>query len=607
MSKGKYIDENKNLILDEVDVLLFQNVLDIVPPPTAVEILPDSTHRFYLNKGVTTITPSKDNCFSTLNGQSEIIQIIDSIENYSYDFGLIRESESVDFESFISSQPTRCGFDVDFNLSTLNSGCSNQSNIEIRLVKSPLAALLESSPSFTKSVGDTLLWEFENIEVGRVKNIRLKFKIAGTEHMGDFIEMPVFTILKDGDERSEIHRSLFRSEIRCAYDPNDKLVQPYRDDRNYTLQSEDLMYTIRFQNTGNDTAFTVELRDKLDPNLDPTSIRFLGASHDFKTRYNVIDNEYSVIFNNILLPDSTTDLRGSQGYVNFIIDQKDTLDYKVEIYNQADIYFDYNPPIRTNLTKNTMVNRFHCKDSINTGGFFTIPLSIETSVRNVSCFNHSDGYIEIIPQYGTLDYNINGQDVNSYIDTMLLPGVYQYVVKDSGGCIDTLNYTISEPEEILVDINITQPTDGNGNGSIYLGVAGGTPPYSFDWSNGGDGKWQSDLFAGDYTIEIEDSNGCAEIVEINLEGLVNTSVPEYKDLIKVYPNPSSGNIKIEVNKDADYQLNVYDSMGKRIFEDSSQISNKIIKLDGSIFPTDGCYRLVLTTKDGIVYKTIIRI
>ncbi len=59
-------------------------------------------------------------------------------------------------------------------------------------------------------------------------------------------------------------------------------------------------------------------------------------------------------FNNIQLPDSNTNLAASQGFVKFRVDQKSDLPPGAKIYNQANIYFDYNLPVATNTTLHTV-------------------------------------------------------------------------------------------------------------------------------------------------------------------------------------------------------------------------------------------------------------
>jgi len=145
-------------------------------------------------------------------------------------------------------------------------------------------------------------------------------------------------------------------EVRCSYDPNDKLVNPNRP-YDEVLFGEDFVYTIRFQNTGNDVAYDVTIRDTLDTNLDWETFRVLGSSHS-EVLNTSLDNEGIITFDfqNIFLPDSTANLEGSNGYVTYMMSALDGLAESTVIRNSAGIYFDQNPPILTNTTESVMVS-----------------------------------------------------------------------------------------------------------------------------------------------------------------------------------------------------------------------------------------------------------
>jgi uncharacterized repeat protein (TIGR01451 family) len=99
-------------------------------------------------------------------------------------------------------------------------------------------------------------------------------------------------------------------------------------------------YTIHFQNTGNAPAFNIRLRDTLDANLDINSFEVRGYSHPAQISLN--GNILTVRFNNIMLPDSTTDYEGSMGYFQYRIKPLPNLPLGTQIENTAYIYFDYN-------------------------------------------------------------------------------------------------------------------------------------------------------------------------------------------------------------------------------------------------------------------------
>jgi uncharacterized repeat protein (TIGR01451 family) len=132
-----------------------------------------------------------------------------------------------------------------------------------------------------------------------------------------------------------------------SYDPNMKEVYPINVLPGY---DDWFTYTIHFQNTGNAPAFNIRLRDTLDNNLDLSTFEMLGYSHPALVSIN--GKILTVRFNNIMLPDSTTDYEGSMGYFQYRIKPFSNLPLGTQIENTAYIYFDYNAPIVTNTTQN---------------------------------------------------------------------------------------------------------------------------------------------------------------------------------------------------------------------------------------------------------------
>jgi uncharacterized repeat protein (TIGR01451 family) len=105
--------------------------------------------------------------------------------------------------------------------------------------------------------------------------------------------------------------------VTSSYDPNDKTGFPLGvTDTNYIKPNQKIDYVIRFQNTGTDTAFTVIIRDTLELDFDIFSLRSGVASHPYTfSMFGPRILEWK--FSNILLPDSTTDVPGSHGFITF--------------------------------------------------------------------------------------------------------------------------------------------------------------------------------------------------------------------------------------------------------------------------------------------------
>ena len=142
--------------------------------------------------------------------------------------------------------------------------------------------------------------------------------------------------------------------VQNSFDPNDKQAVPTGfGPEHFVYPNTDLEYTIRFQNTGNDTAFRVVLLDTISRYLDPSSIEIGASSHPMQ--FSIEGNRLlRFTFLPILLPDSTTNPEASQGFVTFRIRQNPDNPIGTVIQNKADIYFDFNPPVRTNTVFHTV-------------------------------------------------------------------------------------------------------------------------------------------------------------------------------------------------------------------------------------------------------------
>jgi len=187
----------------------------------------------------------------------------------------------------------------------------------------------------------------------RKKMSSISVEACGTKSDGT-VSKGYVTHFPPDDAEAEVDEECL--PIIDSYDPNDKLVSPRgTTTEKFTPTQAELDYVIRFQNTGTDVAYKVEVVDTLSEHLDLATLNVRGASHNYI--YSVSGKGRPVLtwtFNNILLPDSTTNLAGSNGYVHFSIRPKENLSAKTRIENFADIFFDYNDPVRTNTTLNTL-------------------------------------------------------------------------------------------------------------------------------------------------------------------------------------------------------------------------------------------------------------
>ncbi|MBX2892702.1 MAG: hypothetical protein KF734_17365 [Saprospiraceae bacterium] len=110
-----------------------------------------------------------------------------------------------------------------------------------------------------------------------------------------------------------------------------------------------VLYLIRFQNVGNDTARNVVVRDTLDPRYNPNSFFTLDASHEFQL-LGEGGSEVRWYFEHINLPDSASGGPNSIGYILFSVQPYAFVSPGQTILNRACITFDDVSTICTNET-----------------------------------------------------------------------------------------------------------------------------------------------------------------------------------------------------------------------------------------------------------------
>ncbi|PHI21953.1 hypothetical protein CEQ90_01310 [Lewinellaceae bacterium SD302] len=139
------------------------------------------------------------------------------------------------------------------------------------------------------------------------------------------------------------------NELIGAYDPNDKRAMPrgYSDER-FIEAGQMLDYTIRFQNTGTDTAFTVIIRDTLSDVYELSTLEITGTTHSVRPVVDSTGHNLAFVFENILLVDSFTNEPASHGAVSFRIQAREDLEPGTDVDNNASIYFDFNEAVVTN-------------------------------------------------------------------------------------------------------------------------------------------------------------------------------------------------------------------------------------------------------------------
>lgn len=147
----------------------------------------------------------------------------------------------------------------------------------------------------------------------------------------------------------------FTQSVVGSYDPNFKEVIPAGEGPTGKIYAEDsvLEYMVHFQNLGTYQAFNIVVLDTLDADLDRTTLKPGYSSHPAT----ISMDENGVLkytFANINLPAKMYDEVASNGMFTYSIKTRKNLPVGTQFTNRAAIYFDFNEPVITNTTLNTL-------------------------------------------------------------------------------------------------------------------------------------------------------------------------------------------------------------------------------------------------------------
>lgn len=513
----------------------------------------------------------------------------------SFSFALQPIPGKRDYEvSILPQSAARPGFNVSYSVRVLNVGADTLQNKTVRFVKDSRLQFISSIPAATSQLNDTITWTVNNIAPRDAAIINLTLKIAAPPavNAGDSIVNRA-SIDTTADLNIVNNYSISRQIVTNSFDPNDKMESGggtmYKVD--YDAGNK-LYYTIRFQNTGNDTAFTVVIRDTLSTRLDTSTLEMIGSSHPYQLQ--IKNGRYCTwTFSNIMLPDSNVNEPLSHGYINFRIKPKTGFAMGDTLENTASIYFDFNSPIRTN-THQTVIR------------IPVPPMPVVTGLVATYCNTGGTekGKIMNLPASNsgiTVDVRLDGGPLTVDADSTFSFPVYALAagphmitigfVNAAGGKSVTHNFTVSAA--ITPEVNVS----ASSTNIITLAVpvvltatnaagGGSAPKYTFAkdrtfatilQAEGTSNTLSIDpstLTIGDNWIYVKmKSNATCIVTDINTDSIklvrdMSTGITDPDNpgrVISLYPNPFRQHIYIKgLSVSKSYTLILSDISGKRM-------------------------------------------
>lgn len=140
------------------------------------------------------------------------------------------------------------------------------------------------------------------------------------------------------------------------------------------------------------------------------------------------------------------------------------------------------------------------------------PLVINLTTTNVTCPGGNDGTAMAAAFGGTGNVSVDWNGLN----TNALPaGSYTVEAGDQNSCQISQQFTITDPDDFEFNL-ITEPESDLGAGWASVTPTGGTPPYTYWWSNNNTDSLAQDLTAGDYSCYVLDSAGCEYFLDVSI-------------------------------------------------------------------------------------------
>jgi len=146
------------------------------------------------------------------------------------------------------------------------------------------------------------------------------------------------------------------------------------------------------------------------------------------------------------------------------------------------------------------------------------------TANNPTCTDNADGSINVNATGNNIAYEwSNGAHTQNI--TNLLPGTYGLKMTDTlTGCMSIYSATLVPKDQVNISANSVTNSACSApyNGSVSLNVSGGTQPYTYSWSNGGNTSSATDMATGTYTATVTDANGCSNtiIIFVNIDSTI---------------------------------------------------------------------------------------
>jgi hypothetical protein len=538
-----YVDFDQDGEIDSNDIGM--NQFSIVSNPQSSFAYTYSDGRYILNFDSTLtmsylVQPPNSGYWGLTSDSTSYTVNVDAGFIYvdSLDFGFFPDTLVDTLTVDLVGSFPRCNTIINYWLTINNSGTTIPSGV-IELVLADSVGFVNSSVVPDSIVAQKVYWHYDSLLYFSGEQILISVQMPSFMSLGDVMinQASAWVDSLPG----QVFSAQLVHNIACAYDPNDKTSLPFTTDASGSIPVETpyLDYIIRFQNTGNDTAISVVIKDQLHPDLNWTSLTPLSSSHNMTLDFDPATGEVSFIFDHIFLPDSNVNEPASHGFVKYRIEIDQGLSHGDEITNTAEIYFDFNPAVITNTVLNTL---YSCNDILSSAYADNLACSGDTIYGNAT----------FIPWGLEAEWSVDGNSVSanqtlSWETTA--SGIYNLVLALTNDyCMADTVISVVVFDEYL---NLTSVSICEGDSVLVFGNYLNLSGIYYDSS---------------FTV-----NGCDSISVIDLNVISCLGVTENDEfMVSVFPNPAKDQFTVEciAKHVPELNLQVWDLAGKLVYSEN---------------------------------------
>ena len=321
------------------------------------------------------------------------------------DFCLEANQDVVDLSvSLYPLTEARPGFNAAYQLVFQNNGSEIISDAVSLVFDDTKLSFLNSSIAVSSQTSNELTFDFTDLNPFEIRTIDLLFNVFAPPVV-EINEILTFqaSIQPIASDINPVDNEFnYEQVVIGSFDPNDIRVLEGESILEEEVENY-LHYIIRFQNTGTASAINVRVENILDPNLDWTTFQLESSSHS--NRVEIKDGNFvTFFFDNINLPDSTSNEPASNGFITYRIKPNPDLTIGDIIQNKADIFFDFNLPIETNTAITEVVEPSSTEEIAGSFDFKISPNPITNTLNihtdeSIAGINIYDGQGKLIRSY----------------------------------------------------------------------------------------------------------------------------------------------------------------------------------------------------------------